>query len=80
VEGSCYAMEGNSARNQAARWQCNRNFSVGTGSWSSGVATEHDLCQTMGKFDMFTESELLQVKIPIVFLVTTCFSRQKGGC
>jgi hypothetical protein len=42
------------------------------------VATEHDLYQTMAKFDVFTESEWLQVKVPIAFLVTACFSRQKG--
>jgi hypothetical protein len=28
---------------------------------------------------MFTESELLEVKVPLVILVTACFSRHSEG-
>ena len=33
----------------------------------------------MGKFDVYTESELLEVKVPMVFLVAGCFSLPRDG-
>jgi hypothetical protein len=38
------------------------------------VAIAHDLYKSIGNIEVFTESELLQVKVPMVFLVTGCFS------
>jgi hypothetical protein len=43
------------------------------------VATEYDLYLNMRKFDVFTESELLEVKVPPVFLVTAWFSPHREG-
>ena len=43
------------------------------------MATEHTLYQTMGKFDVFTESELLQVKVPMVFSRHGGFLATEGG-
>lgn len=43
------------------------------------MATAHDLYKTIGNIDVSTESELLQVKVPVVFLVTGCFSRPRDG-
>jgi len=33
----------------------------------------------MEKFDMYTESESLEVKVPMVFLVAGCFSLPRDG-
>lgn len=41
------------------------------------MAITHDLYKISRNIDVFTESELLQVKVPIVFLVTR-FSRDPG--
>jgi hypothetical protein len=33
----------------------------------------------MGKFDVYIESELLEVKVPMLFLVAGCFSLRRDG-
>lgn len=43
------------------------------------MAIAHDRYKTMGTFDVYTVSELLEVKVPMVFLVTGCFSRPRDG-
>ena len=43
------------------------------------MATVHDLYRTMGNIDVCTESELLEVKVPIVFLGTVGFSPPRDG-
>jgi hypothetical protein len=45
----------------------------------SGVPTAHDLYRTMGNIDVCTESKLLEVNVPIVFLSTVGFSPPKEG-
>jgi hypothetical protein len=37
------------------------------------------LAQDYGKIDSVRTSELLQVKVPMVFLAMRCFSRYRGG-
>ena len=39
----------------------------------SGVGIAHDLYRTMGNIDVCTKSELLEVKVPMDFLVAGCF-------
>lgn len=46
----------------------------GGGSDCSGVATEHDLCKNIGDIDACTDFEMVEVKVPIIFLGTVGFS------
>ena len=39
----------------------------------------HDSYRTMGNIDVCTQSELLEVKLPLVFLDTVGFSRPREG-
>jgi len=41
------------------------------------VATEHDIYITIGIINVYTESELLKVKVPVVFLGMVGFSLRK---
>jgi hypothetical protein len=43
------------------------------------VVTNHDLSKTIGNIDVCIEFELLQVKVPIVFLGTVGFSLPREG-
>ena len=43
------------------------------------MATTHDLNKSIGNIDACTESELLEVKVPIVFLGTVGFSLPRDG-
>jgi hypothetical protein len=43
------------------------------------MVTVDDLHKTMGKIDSMRISDLLQVKVPMAFLATECFSRYRGG-
>jgi len=43
------------------------------------VATEHDLYKNIGAIDVCTEFEMLQVKVPIIFLGTVGFSLPREG-
>ena len=43
------------------------------------MVTGDDLRKTMGKIDSMRTSDLLQVKVPMAFLATGCFSRHRGG-
>lgn len=43
------------------------------------MITVDDLHKTMGKFDSMRTSDLLQVKVPMAFLATGCFSQHRGG-
>jgi hypothetical protein len=43
------------------------------------VATEHDLHKNMGDIDVYTEFEMLKVKVPIIFLGTVGFSLPREG-
>jgi hypothetical protein len=54
-------------------------FLGGRGSECSGVATAHDFYRTVGNIDVCTESELLEVNVPIVFLGTVGFSPRRDG-
>ena len=42
------------------------------------MATEHDIYKTIGIINMYTESELLKVKVPVVFLGTVGFLLRKN--
>jgi hypothetical protein len=63
--------------NPARRRQCERNFLDGRGPKYSGVATVHNLYITIGDLDICIEFELLEVKVPIVFLGTEGFSLRR---
>lgn len=54
----------------AARWRRERSFLGGSGLQCSGVATAHGLYRIIRNIDVCPESELLEVKVPIVFLGT----------
>jgi hypothetical protein len=41
------------------------------------VVTEHDIYKSIGIINMYTESELLKVKVPMVFLGTVGFSLRR---
>jgi hypothetical protein len=43
------------------------------------VATEHDLFKNMGDVDVYTEFEMLKVKVPIIFHGTVGFSLPREG-
>lgn len=43
------------------------------------MVTAHDLYKTMGNSNVCIESELLEVKVPIVFLGTVGFSPPREG-
>jgi hypothetical protein len=42
------------------------------------MVTVDDLHKAMGKIDSMRISDLLQVKVPMAFLATECFSRYRG--
>jgi len=69
VKEICYAIKGCST-------QIRRD---GDCNFRSGLAIAHDLYGTMANIDVCTESELLEVKVPIVFLGTGGFSASKDG-
>ena len=50
--------------NQARGRRCEHSR---RGSERSGVATEHDLYENIGDIDVYTEFEMLKVKVPIIF-------------
>ena len=54
-------------------------FSGGRSSECSGVATEYDLCKYMGDIDVCIDFEMLEVKVPIIFLGTAGFSLRRDG-
>ena len=74
-----YANERRLSVNQARRRRCERNFLAERGPDCLGVAIAHDLYRTMGNIDVCAESELLEVKVPIVFLGTVGFSPRREG-
>jgi hypothetical protein len=43
------------------------------------VATAYNLFKIMGNVDVSTQSELLEAKVPMVFLVTAGFSSPRDG-
>lgn len=43
------------------------------------MATAHDCYKTIGKFNRCAESESVEVKVPMIFLVTVGFSRPRDG-
>jgi hypothetical protein len=57
---------------------CEHNFLGRRRPKCLGVAIAHDLYRTIGNTDVCTESELLKVKVPIVFLSTVGFSPPRG--
>jgi hypothetical protein len=44
-----------------------------------GRVTADDLLKLMENSTLWGQSELLQVKVPMIFLATGCFSRHRGG-
>ena len=44
-----------------------------------GAVIAHDLYSSIANIDVCTESELLKVKVPIIFLGTVGFSLRRDG-
>jgi len=56
------------------------NFLGGRGFKCLGVAIAHNLYRNIVNIDVYTEFELLEVKVPIIFLGTAGFSPPREGC
>ena len=79
MQESCYAGKRRISAKESQKRRCERNFRGERGPECSGVATAHDMYRTMGNIDVCTESELLVVKVPIVFLGMVGFSPPRDG-
>jgi hypothetical protein len=79
VKEFCYAINGDSPQIRPRRWQRQRNFLGRRGLECSGVDAAHDLYRTIGNHDVCTEFELLEVKVPIIFLGTMGFLATQEG-
>ena len=79
VEGSCYAMKRGLSAKFGVEATMRLKFSRYLRSGDLRMVTVDDLHKTMGKIDSMRTSDLLQIKVPMAFLATECFSRYRGG-
>ena len=63
----------------AQRRQCECNFLGRRGFKCLGVAIAHNLYRNIVNIDVYTEFELLEVKVPIIFLSMAGFSPPREG-
>jgi hypothetical protein len=59
--------------------KCECNFLGGRGFRYLGVAIAHNLYRNIVNIDVYTEFELLEVKVPIIFLGMVGFSPPREG-
>jgi hypothetical protein len=78
VEELCYAMKGDSLQIRPEGDNVNAIFWLKV-SGCLGVAMEHDQCKNKRYINAWTDFEMVEVKVPIIFSYTVVFPLHREG-